>query len=185
MKLYDILTSSFSHIALSGHGAKTYLIPEIPRKTLVRAWRAFCLREKQENVLALIDTSFFKNGKEGFLFTKDALYIKEPMRRVHKFRYDEICAIIYFQALSTYTGKSSVSMEIDTRKVDFKVNEQLIKNINSNALNEMLQEIVAIYRPDERKEIQKELKDSENQIAHPEHFKPHKFKNGDPQIYNK
>lgn len=49
----------------------------------------------------------------------------------------------------------------------------------------MLQQIVSLYRPDERHEIEEELEDSETQIAHPEKFKPHKFKDGDPQIYQK
>ena len=40
----------------------------------------------------------------------------------------------------------------------------------------MLQQIVSLYRPDERHEIEEELEDSETQIAHPEKFKPHKFK---------
>lgn len=185
MNLNDILASSFSQIALSGHGASAYLIPNIPRKVLSKAWRTFCPQEARESILAVIDTSFFKNGKEGLVFTQNALYIKEPIHRVHQFVYRDIDAVIYFQTLSTYSGKSSVSMEIDTKNYDLELSDQLLRSLNTDVLNELLQKIVAMYRPDERKEIQEELTDSEKQIAHPERFKPHKFKDGDPQIYSK
>lgn len=185
MELYDILESSLSQIALSRQGAVTYLVPNIPRKILNKAWRTFCPQEGRGSIIALIDTSFFKNGKEGFVFTKDAIYIKELMHRVNCFPYKDITAVIYLRALSTYSGKSSVSMEIDSKTRDFEISDQLIKHLNSSALNEMLQKIISLYQPSERKEIQKELLDSKNQIAHPEKFKPHKFKDSDPQIYSK
>ena len=95
MNLNDILASSFSQIALSGHGASAYLIPNIPRKVLSKAWRTFCPQEARESILAVIDTSFFKNGKEGLVFTQNALYIKEPIHRVHQFVYRDIDAVIY------------------------------------------------------------------------------------------
>ena len=67
------------------------------RQLLTRAWRTFCPQEKRTSILALIDTSFFQNGKEGFVFTQNALYIRETMHRVKVFPYDRINAIIYFQ----------------------------------------------------------------------------------------
>lgn len=185
MELSQILQKSISQIALSGQGVKKYLVPQIPRQLLTRAWRTFCPQEKRTSILALIDTSFFQNGKEGFVFTQNALYIRETMHRVKVFPYDRINAIIYFQALSTYSGKNSISMEIDSKDYDYEISNVLLKGINTDRFNRMLQQIVSLYRPDERHEIEEELEDSETQIAHPEKFKPHKFKDGDPQIYQK
>lgn len=185
MKLNQILEKSISQIALSNQGAKTYIVPNIPRRLLMHAWRAFCPKKDRSSIIALIDTSFFQNGKEGFVFTDDMLFIREPMHRVKAFPYRQINAIIYFQALSTYSGKSSVSMEIDSENYDYEVNNILLKDLNTDCLNRMLQEIVSLYRPDERHEIEEELEDSETQIAHPERFKPHKFKDDDPQVYQK
>lgn len=185
MELSQILQRSISQIALSGQGVKAYIIPQIPRRLLKRVWRTFCPQEKRTSIIALIDTSFFQNGKEGFVFTQNALYIREPMHRVKVFPYERINAVIYFQALSTYSGKNSVSMEIDSDDFDYELNSVLLKGIDTQRLNRMLQQIVSLYRPDERHEIEKELEDSEMQIAHPEKFKPHKFKDSDPQIYQK
>ena len=185
MELYDILQSSLSQIALSGQGATAYLIPDIPRRLLTKAWHTFCPAEKRDQILAVIDTSFLKNGKEGFVFTQNTLYIKEPFHHSYQFLYKEIQAVIYLEALSTYSGKSSISMEIETQNNDFEISNKLIKKINSKVLNEVLQQIISLYKPCERDEIQQELKDSQTQIAHPEKFRPHEFKPDDPQIYNK
>lgn len=185
MDLYNVLASSLLQIASSKQDAVAYLVPDIPRKILRTAWRTFCPKQGQDDILALIDTSFFKNGKEGILFTKNALYIKEPIRKVRCFPYDKITAVIYFQSLSTYSGKSSVSMEFDEYNSEFHLSEQMLNKLNSSLLNEMLQKIIAIYNPDEQGEIQDELRDSENQISHPEQFKPHKYKKDDPQVYSK
>ena len=153
MELSQILQKSISQIALSGQGVKSYIIPQIPRRLLTRAWRTFCPQEKRNSILALIDTSFFQNGKEGFVFTQNALYIREAMHRVKVFPYDRINAIIYFQALSTYSGKHSISMEIDSKDYDYEISNVLLKGINTDLFNQMLQRIVSLYRPDERHEI--------------------------------
>ena len=181
MGLNQILEKSISQIALSGQGAKAYIVPNIPRQVLTHAWRAFCPQKDRSSIIALIDASFFQNGKEGFVFTDDTLFIREPMHRVKAFPYRQINAIIYFQALSTYSGKNSASMEIDSEHFDYEINNILLKGLNTDCLNRVLQEIVSLYRPDERHEIE----DSETQIAHPEKFKPHKFKDDDPQVYQK
>lgn len=161
------------------------MVPHIPRRILTHAWRTFCPREDRAEIVALIDTSFLKNGKEGFLFTKDALYIHEAMHHVKKFPYEQIKSVIYFQALSTYSGKQTVSMEIDTYEGDYEISNFLLKNLNSPLLNQMLQQIISVYHPDERHEIETEMEDQQSQIAHPEKFHPHEFKDGDPQIYQK
>lgn len=185
MELNQILQKSISQIALSGQGVKTYIVPQIPRQLLTHAWRTFCPQDKRGSILALIDTSFFQNGKEGFVFTQNTLYIHEAMHHVKAFPYDQIDSIIYFQALSTYSGKNSVSMEIDSKDYDYELSNALLKGINTDQLNRMLQQIVSLYRPDERHEIEEALEDSQTQIAHPEKFRPHKFNAGDPQVYQK
>lgn len=185
MELNQILAKSISRIALPNRRVATYVVPQIPRKLLKHAWRSFCPHEDRTEIIALIDTSFLRNGREGFLFTKNALYIHESMHRVKKFSYDQIKAVIYFQALSTYSGKQSVSMEIDTEEEDYEINSTLLKNLNSSLFNQMLQQIISVYHPDERQEIEDEIKDQRSQIAHPEKFQPHEFKDGDPQVYQK
>src|SRR5699024_9961013 len=118
MELSQILQKSISQIALSGQGVKTYLVPQIPRQLLTRAWRTFCPQEKRTSILALIDTSFFQNGKEGFVFTQNALYIRETMHRVKDFPYNRINAIIYFRDLTMFLGKNSMSIETDSKAYD-------------------------------------------------------------------
>lgn len=185
MELNQILSESISQIALPDRRVATYVVPRIPRRILIHAWRTFCPHEDRTGIIALIDTSFLRSGKEGFLFTKSALYIREAMHHVRRFSYNQIKAVIYFQALSTYSGKQTVSMEIDTEKEDYEVNNVLLKNLNSSRLNQMLQQIVSLYHPDERREIETEIEDQRSQIAHPEKFHPHKFKDDDPQVYQK
>src|SRR5699024_2792751 len=153
MELSQILQKSISQIALSGQGVKTYLVPQIPRQLLTRAWRTFCPQEKRTSILALIDASFFQTGKEGVVFVQNLL-ILETIQRVKVFPYERINSIIYFQALSTYSGKNSISMEIDSKDYDYEISNVLLKGINTDRFNRMLQQIVSLYRPDERHEIE-------------------------------
>src|SRR5699024_10565254 len=107
------------------------------------------------------------------------------MHSVKVFPYDRINAIIYFQALSTYSGKNSISMEVDSKYYDYAISNLLLKGINTYQFNRMLQQNDSLYRSHDPHKIEEESEDSETQTAHPEKLKPHKFKDGDPQFYQK
>ena len=50
----------------------------------------FCIPMKRDEVVALLDTTLFKSAKEGLLFTKKGIVVKEPLNKLYFLEYSKI-----------------------------------------------------------------------------------------------
>lgn len=50
----------------------------------------FCIPMKEEETVALLDTTLFRTAKEGMLFVKKGIVIKEPLSRLYYLEYEKI-----------------------------------------------------------------------------------------------
>lgn len=65
-------------------------VPDIPEKKLVNAAQVIAQGIDPSEIVALIDTTLFGSAKTGFVFAKDAIYIKESVIDETKLPYDGI-----------------------------------------------------------------------------------------------
>ena len=71
-------------------GEKVFVIPEIPEKKLNNAIAVIAPQVEKKYILAIFDSTLFGNGKEGFLFTGDTIYIKPPFQDRVKYKFEDI-----------------------------------------------------------------------------------------------
>lgn len=50
----------------------------------------FCIPMKLNDTVAFLDTTIFKSSKEGLLFTKEGIVVKEPLNKLYYLKYSKI-----------------------------------------------------------------------------------------------
>lgn len=67
---------------------------EIPDQMIEKASKHYAKNADKKTVIGMCDTSFFGDGKEGFLFTDTKVYYKDDFGKPKKLWYDEINSVI-------------------------------------------------------------------------------------------
>lgn len=60
------------------------------RKRIDKFMTYFAIPLKQWDVVAFLDTTVFKTGKEGMLFTKDGIFVKEALNKLYYIAYAKL-----------------------------------------------------------------------------------------------
>ena len=60
------------------------------RRKISKFLRYFCVPMKEEETVALLDTTLFRTAKEGMLFVKKGIIVKEPLNRLYYLEYSKI-----------------------------------------------------------------------------------------------
>lgn len=83
MNIEKLIKDNVSKLSCSV--SKIYVSPNIPEKKLNNAIEHIAQGVEPNYVLALIDTTLFGSGKEGFVFIGDRVFINNCGKRVYEF----------------------------------------------------------------------------------------------------
>lgn len=75
-------------------GFSFYFQGAIPDKTLNAAISSYAYGVAKKEVIGLFDTTLFNNGKQGYVFTEDAVYQNVDSDNPHKLKYDDISNVV-------------------------------------------------------------------------------------------
>lgn len=60
------------------------------KRKIERYLKYFCIPMKLNDTVALLDTTVFKSSKEGLLFVKNGIIVKEPLNKLYYLEYSKI-----------------------------------------------------------------------------------------------
>lgn len=60
------------------------------KRKIEKFLKYFCIPKKLEDVVAFLDTTVFKTSKEGLLFTKEGIIVKEPLNKLYYLEYSKL-----------------------------------------------------------------------------------------------
>ena len=60
------------------------------KRKIERYLKYFCIPMKLNDTVAFLDTTIFKSSKEGLLFTKEGIVVKEPLNKLYYLKYSKI-----------------------------------------------------------------------------------------------
>lgn len=60
------------------------------KRKINRFLKFFCIPMKLEDTVAFLDTTLFKSAREGLLFVKDGIVVKETLNRLYYLKYSKI-----------------------------------------------------------------------------------------------
>lgn len=152
---------------------RLHISPNIDSKKLAAAIKAFDFSGDETSIIALIDTSAFGSGKNGFIFTGERLLFKEILEKPISIRYAEIKEA-KFKVVEKTNKKGKVSREntmiieaegLGTRTFKYlsEVNlEKLVEILSS--LNESFDEFSESSQLQPIEELSDELKSAYLQV---------------------
>lgn len=152
---------------------RLYTSPNIDSKKLAAAIKAFDFIGDEKSIIALIDTSAFGSGKNGFIFTGERLLFKEILEKPISIRYAEIKEA-KFKVVEKTNKKGKVSREntmiieaegLGTRTFKYlsEVNLEKLAEILSS-LNESFDEFSESSQLQPIEELSEELKSAYLQV---------------------
>lgn len=94
MNYSEQIKNSIGKIATKGYYANAYKSPEISDKILNNCIKSIAPDLIPEYIIAVLDQSLLKNGKEGIVFSGDAIYWKSSFEEYHKVLYEDIENVI-------------------------------------------------------------------------------------------
>lgn len=98
---------------------KVYIAPEISEKILNNAISSIAPSLNHEYVLAIADTSLLRNGKNGCLFSGDAVYIRGMLEKPQSFKFETIRSAEYKITRKVKdNGKVDIKEEVILHQVD-------------------------------------------------------------------
>ena len=60
------------------------------KRKIVKFLKYFCVPMRLEDTVAFLDTTIFKSSKEGLLFTKEGIVVKEPLNKLYYLEYSKL-----------------------------------------------------------------------------------------------
>ena len=135
-----------SSLGKASGGHKYYYKPDITEKVIEAARKYFDANAKEGDILGFYDDTLFGNRNEGILFCTDGMFIREMWS--HPVYYP------YRQIMSRQMEPSKKKLKLPL--YDGEENE-VIMSCNKEAMGEMIQQIVELYkRMEERKKKENE-----------------------------
>lgn len=120
---------------------KHFTAPELPLDKLSNVLKSWVEIESGEKVVALIDTSFFNDAKEGVIFTDQRVIWKRPLDSSHSLSYDDLNDT-FNQRIGTLLIQESSRHNLDDL---IKLSDALPNQQEHQKFTLMLEEIVGKY----------------------------------------
>lgn len=83
----------------------TYIVPKISESKMNSAIFNIAPTADADHILAIIDSSVLKNGKEGIVFTGDTVYMRYSLEKRREFKFEDI-SMVKYGIVSTGNGNA-------------------------------------------------------------------------------
>ncbi|WP_414839248.1 hypothetical protein [Carnobacterium sp. TMP28] len=138
-------------------GETTYLAPDIPNKKMDNALKAFGTAINPKYVIAITDSTLFKSAREGIIYTGEAIYINELLKKPRKILFKDIVGVEknYFEVtkkIGPPTKKNEVMIELINNDIKVRVSsvtspygtldEIVLTGLNEDAFGDLIQKII-------------------------------------------